>query len=489
MNANDTSREKLLNELRILRQRVSKLEQAEKKRRRAEEALRQERDKAQRYLDIAGVIILVVNANQEVAVINKRGCEVLGYDQEEVIGKNWFEKFIPERIRDDVRHVFVQLMAKESEVVQRFENPVLTRHGEERLISWHNAPLTDEVGHIIGMLSSGEDVTEHRQAEERVGEFARRIERLHEAAHQLVACETEGAVYRITVEAAERILSFSLCTLDVVEGNNLVVKVTSSQVPPGASQQTPVNGEMLAAKTYRTHKSYLFGSIEVVPEARPTESSFQSGISVPIGDIGVFQVAAREPNAFTQDDVRALELLVGYTAEAVKRIRLQDELKEQAIRDPLTGLFNRRYFIQSIEKEIGRSRRYGHPIGFLMIDINRFKEINDRFGHQAGDIVLREMAKLFQGQVRDTDIVVRYGGDEFLIVLPETNGETEVVSRRIRAAVAKRNNENPLIDFPITLAVGTDHWRPEAPESLDGILRRVDERMYADKERGRLNPQ
>lgn len=489
MDAKDQSREQLLNEMTLLQHRVSELEQAESEREQAWEALLKEKDKAQQYLDIAGVIIVVINADQTVDVINRRGCEVLGYGQDEVIGENWFDKFLPTRIRDEVRAMFARLMSGASEAAQRFENPILTKHGEERVIAWHNSVLRDEAGNIIGTLSSGEDITEHMQTEKRLEEFARRVERLHDAAHRLEACGTEDEAYHVTVEAAEQILSFTMCTLDIVEGRNLVVKVTSSQVPSGASQEIPLDGEGLAAKTYRTRESYVFGSMDAVPDARPTESSFQSGISVPIGDIGVIQVASRKLNAFTQDDVRALELLVGHTAEAARRIRLQNELKEQAVRDPLTGAFNRRYFTQSIEKEIRRSKRYGHPIGFVMIDINRFKEINDRFGHQVGDAVLREMASLFQGQVRDTDIVVRYGGDEFLIVLPETDGETEVVSQRIRAAVAKRNKEDPLIAFPITLAVGTEHWRPDMPQSLESILSRVDRRMYTDKRRGRATLQ
>ena len=102
---------------------------------------------------------------------------------------------------------------------------------------------------------------------------------------------------------------------------------------------------------------------------------------------------------------------------------------------------------------------------------------------------LREIVRLLERQVRRTGIVVRYRGAESLIVLPETDGETEVVSQRIRAAVAKRNKEDPLIAFPITLAVGTEHWRPDMPQSLESILSRVDRRMYTDKRRDRSSVQ
>jgi PAS domain S-box-containing protein len=133
---------------------------------RAEKALREERDTAQRYLDVAGVILVALDANQQVTLINKRGCELLGYGEDEIIGKNWFDAFIPLRIRDEVKAIFSESMAGRFELVEYFENPVLTRNGQERLIAWHNTALRDEPGHIIGTLSSGDDITQRKQAEE-----------------------------------------------------------------------------------------------------------------------------------------------------------------------------------------------------------------------------------------------------------------------------------------------------------------------------------
>jgi diguanylate cyclase (GGDEF)-like protein len=97
--------------------------------------------------------------------------------------------------------------------------------------------------------------------------------------------------------------------------------------------------------------------------------------------------------------------------------------------------------------------RYAHAVAFLMVDVNRFKEINDRFGHQLGDRVLQAVADVLRQNVRECDTVIRYGGDEFLVILPETNGKADVAVERIHAAIARRNVENPLLEFPVTLAI------------------------------------
>jgi len=154
-----------------------------------EQALREERDRAQGYLDIAGVIIVVIGSDETVAQINRRGCEILGCAEEEIVGRNWFDSFIPERMRERIRSVFRANVSGEDVVLERFENPILTQSGEERLIWWHNALLRDGSGKVTGALSSGEDITERRRAEEE----------LHSLAHDLGKRVRElDCLYRLT---------------------------------------------------------------------------------------------------------------------------------------------------------------------------------------------------------------------------------------------------------------------------------------------------
>lgn len=175
--------------------------------------------------------------------------------------------------------------------------------------------------------------------------------------------------------------------------------------------------------------------------------------------------------------------ILGVFRDVSERKQFEEELARMARRDPLTGVLNRYAVDELLEQEAKRSERYAHSIGFLMIDVNRFKEINDRFGHAMGDKVLRAVAAVIQDNVRDADILVRYGGDEFLVILPETNGQTEVVKDRILADVARRNKKNPLLDFPVTLAIGSYHWSSESGRSIEEALSEADKLMYEDKRR------
>jgi len=171
----------------------------------------------------------------------------------------------------------------------------------------------------------------------------------------------------------------------------------------------------------------------------------------------------------------------GIFRDVTQRKEYEERLFALARHDPLTGVYNRHALTELVDREVERSKRYNHPIGILLIDVNRFKEVNDRFGHVMGDKVLQAVATILQHNVRNSDIVARYGGDEFLVILPETDGETDLVKERILAEVAHRNETNPLLEFPVTLAIGSVHWSPDSDRSMEQVFAEADKLMYEDK--------
>jgi PAS domain S-box-containing protein len=184
----DVTREQLLEEVLQLRKRVSELESFE-------EGLRTQTSQTQKYLDVAGVMFVVLSPDEDVVLVNKKGCEVLGREEGDVVGRNWFDTFVPERLRDDTRKVFASLMKGALNEAEHYENPILTKNGEERIIAWHNTVLTDGSGSIVGAISSGQDITERRQAEEALRESERNFRALADNASDGILIGTGEGIH------------------------------------------------------------------------------------------------------------------------------------------------------------------------------------------------------------------------------------------------------------------------------------------------------
>jgi len=159
------------------------------KRKRAEQLLREERDRVQKYLDVAGVMLIVIDTEERVGLINKKGCKILGCTEEDVLGKNWFDHFLPPRIREHTRAIFDGLMAGQADENEYAEGVVLTQNGRQRLVGWHHTLLKDGTGRIIATLSSGEDITERKRAERRLLDYRNKLREL--AAKLILAEEQE----------------------------------------------------------------------------------------------------------------------------------------------------------------------------------------------------------------------------------------------------------------------------------------------------------
>ncbi len=166
--------------------------------------------------------------------------------------------------------------------------------------------------------------------------------------------------------------------------------------------------------------------------------------------------------------------------------RAEGEAVRMATMDPLTGAYNRRTFHEIAEREISRARRAGQPLSIIILDIDHFRPINERHGHRAGDAVLQRIADVVRGALRKEDMLVRYGGEEFLVLLPDVPGPgAVVVAGRIRKAVEAESFEVAGTTVPVTVSVGVSARLDEGPESIEGLLARADEALTLAKQRGR----
>lgn len=187
-----------------------------------------------------------------------------------------------------------------------------------------------------------------------------------------------------------------------------------------------------------------------------------------------------------KDQVQALFAAANHLALALKNATLFTLVKSRADHDGLTRIHNRRAFDERLIEEIRRHQRYRHPMGLLMLDIDHFKDVNDTYGHLAGDLVLREVGRILSEVVRGTDFTARYGGEEFMAILPQTNeGQAQILAERLRGVIAEARFTHNGQAFSITVSIGVAVLEPGALTKRRVLLEQVDQALYQAKKMGR----
>ncbi len=200
--------------------------------------------------------------------------------------------------------------------------------------------------------------------------------------------------------------------------------------------------------------------------------------------IGLYSIDHHNPGAFSRDHLHAAEALAAQGAIAIQNAQLFRDVQRLAITDPLTGVHNRRHFLELAEREFSRTRRYGRSLSMIVLDLDHFKKVNDTYGHSAGDQVLRTITKRLAENIRDIDILGRYGGEEFVILLPETERAAALyVAERLRENVTATPIETDRANISLTISLGVATSTPTT-ESLTPLIDLADGAMYKAKQAG-----
>lgn len=358
--------------------------------------------------------------------------------------------------------------------------------------------LVSEHERAEAALQAAHDQLEVRVAQRtaELEERNRKLALLAEMADFLQACATAPEAYGVVAHTAEQLFPQSGGAIFIVSvgGDELQAVASWGDFALSANERVFPTAECWAMRRGCVHKVDALCS---APPCRHSSSSpLPSGsLCAPIiaqgESLGVLHVRGNpSPPESAEDAVALTEWviapLVEHIAQVLANLKLREALQNESIRDPLTGLFNRRYLEETLGRELQRARRAQQPLGVVMLDLDHFKLVNDSFGHAAGDALLREVGALLMAQFRSADIACRYGGEEFVLILPEM--PLEVVEQRVEALRrgVKRLSLSQQGQQPgaLTLSAGIAAL-PQHGQEAEDLLLAADRALYRAKSEGR----
>ena len=325
----------------------------------------------------------------------------------------------------------------------------------------------------------------------------RELEALHTAVNTLVSTlEIQVLIERIILAATGAIPAAQKGLLLMVEGASSHLKVKAAfgfRDPPVkdmaftldsgyAAQSVKLQSPLLVN---HLRPGQLLGDGEEVDEIQQIQSAIIAPLIIESQVSGVISLGSATPTAFSQSDLRLLTSFASTVAVAIHNAQLHADVQELAITDPLTGLYNRRGFLELGRRELNRALRPGYQLTAIMIDADLLKVVNDAYGHDMGDLMLRNIAEQCRQNLRKTDIVCRYGGDEFAILLPDSDLTAAVeIAERLRQIIAAIQFQSKQGPIQGTISLGVANLDPNS-ENLDVLLERADRALYHAKQAGR----
>jgi len=378
---------------------------------RSEIALKRERDQAERYLDIATTIFLMVDLHGMVTLINRTGCETLGMTKEQILGSDWAERFIIASDRQAAKDLLRSIAADEGDKYRMHESRLLTMEGLERNIVWRSTALTNEEGAIVGILSSGMDITELKLA----------IDHLHESerSKSVLLSNLPGMAFRCQYNR-KRVMQFVSDGCFALTGYH----------PEAFLGDHPLSYDVIICEEYR--EQILAGNADALARKIPFKAEYE--IVAASGEKKwVLETSQGVYN--TQGESEAIEGIVIDITESKRRSLQIEYLNDH---DTMTGLYNRQYF-EEAKNRLNLTDNL--PLAIILTDINSLKLINDAFGSETGDRMIRKSAEILKACCAEGDVLARTGGDEFSILALGTGHQSaEALIAAIRAAFELYNN-------------------------------------------------
>lgn len=409
----------------------------------------------QRFMDVAdaaGEFIWETGPDGSFVFVTGRAEDVLGYSAEELIGRSPFD-FVDEEFSWDVRKEFLdaaQFGRSFRELVFKFVN----RDGRKIWLEFNGVPVFNAEGIVTGFRGATSDISAQKKAVQDLQDREDMLQSISDSVQDALVLMDEKGLVHFWNPAAEKIFGFRA---DEMLGESLQCCFFAED-----NISSDASGE-------ENYVNDLFSN----------QGSFTVNIRRKGGDVFPAEVLL---SPLRKDDQW---WVVGTFRDVTERKEAEDKLRKLATTDSLTGLSNRRFFMESAEEALERTRRYGRDLCLLMMDIDYFKTVNDMYGHDAGDDVLSILSKTGLRILRNIDVFGRIGGEEFSILLPDTGIEGAAqVAERLRSEIESTKMNTRSGSLNITVSIGVAMYNKET-STLEQLLKAADIGLYAAKEAGR----
>jgi diguanylate cyclase (GGDEF)-like protein/PAS domain S-box-containing protein len=465
-------------------------------------------------LESAANGILITDCNGYIQWVSPAFTKMMGYSSDDVRGKNpriFNSGLVPQNVFDNLWKTIQSGNVWHGELInRRKDGKIIT---EEQTI----APVRDNSGKIAHYIAIKQDISERKRSEEALSKRSDQIATLNRVMQALSSTLDISKVLDTILREIQEIVPYNSASVWLCKDNNIEIIADRGFLESESIIGTtfPISSDDAPnTQVVRTRKPLIVG------DAYSSYSSFQTGslakymirgwMGVPmvIGDrvIGMLAFNKKELDYYTQEQSQFALAFAAQAAIAIENARLytdaqkelaekikaeekslvlQKELEEQAIRDSLTGLYNRRFLDETLSRELSRAERDKYSVSVVMLDLDHFKVFNDTYGHDVGDMMLKQLGKLLTSQVRAGDIACRFGGEEFVVVMPKAS----LSVARQRANDWRQRFESQILIFEgdvlnATLSAGVSVY-PMHGTTSEEIIRKADQAMYAAKAAGR----
>ncbi|WP_031482962.1 sensor domain-containing diguanylate cyclase [Maridesulfovibrio frigidus] len=421
---------------------------------RVTEALKESDKRFMDITDAAGEFIWETGPDGSFVFVTGRAEDVLGYSAEELVGRSPFD-FVDEESSWEVRKEFLDA-AQEGKSFRALEFKFVNRDGRRLWLEFNGIPVLDSEGNVTGFRGATSDVTMQKKALQDLQDREDMLQSISDSVQDALILMDDKGLVHFWNPAAEIIFGFS--------SEEMLGKDLRSCVWLEDNVDDPV---------------------ELHEEGEDLKSLFNS--------YGSFTVNVRRkdgsvfPAEVLLSPLKRDEMwwVVGTIRDVTERKEAEDALRKLATTDPLTGLSNRRFFMERSEEEVEKALRYKRSLSLLMVDIDFFKNVNDTYGHDAGDDVLKALSAVGLKVLRNVDVFGRIGGEEFSILLPDTTlAGAELVAERLRGEIEATSMKTRSGDLSITVSVGVTTFS-ENLCTLEHLLKAADLGLYAAKDAGR----